>query len=93
MLSVSISGILKVAARNFMKSRSSDGLAAKSLLAASKRPNMATDNAQSEEEVEEAEKVDTANEPNLQEIQTLLISIPSKNHRKYPQGETLERSW
>ena len=61
-------------------------------LAASKRPNMATDNAQSEEEVEEAEKVDTANEPNLQEIQTLLISIPSKNHRKYPQGETLERS-
>ena len=39
-------------------------------LAASKRPNMATDNAQSEEEVEEAEKVDTANEPNLQDIQT-----------------------
>ena len=44
-------------------------------LAASKRPNMATDNAQSEEEVEEAEKVDTANEPNLQDIQALLISI------------------
>ena len=36
---------------------------------------MATDNAQSEEEVEEAEKVDTTNEPNLQDIQTLLISI------------------
>ena len=43
-------------------------------LAASKRPNMATDNAQSEE-VEEAEKVGTVNEPNLHDIQTLLISI------------------
>ena len=45
-------------------------------LAASKRPKMATDgNAQSEEEVEEAGKIDTANEHNLQDIQTLLISI------------------
>ncbi|XP_020622633.1 uncharacterized protein LOC110060226 [Orbicella faveolata] len=40
-----------------------------------KRPNMATDNAQSEEEVEEAEEVDTTKEPNLYDIQTLLISI------------------
>ena len=44
-------------------------------LAASKRPNMASDNAQSEEEVEEAEKVGTVNEPNPHDIQTLLISI------------------
>ena len=36
---------------------------------------MATDNAQSEEEVEETEKVDTVNEPNLHDVQTLLISI------------------
>ena len=36
---------------------------------------MATDNAQSEEEVEEAEKVGTVNEPDLHDIQTLLISI------------------
>ena len=38
----------------------------------SKRPNTATDNAQSEEEVEE---VDTTKEPNLYDIQTLLVSI------------------
>ena len=43
-------------------------------LSASKRPNMATDNVQSEE-VEEAGKGDTANEPNLHDIQALLISI------------------
>jgi len=42
---------------------------------ASKCPNMATDNAQSGEEVEEAEEVDTTKEPNLYDIQTLLISI------------------
>ena len=41
----------------------------------SKRPNTATDNAQSEEEVEEVEEVDTTKEPNLYDIQTLLISI------------------
>ena len=35
---------------------------------------MMTDNGQSEE-VEKAEKGDTANEPNLHDIQTLLISI------------------
>jgi len=44
-------------------------------ISASKRPNMATDNAQSEEEVEEAEEVVTTKEPNLYDIQTLLISI------------------
>ena len=44
-------------------------------ISASKRPNMGTDNAQSEEEVEEVEEVDTTNEPNLNDIQTLLISI------------------
>ena len=36
---------------------------------------MATDNVQSEEEVEEAGKGDTANEPNLHDIQALCISI------------------
>ena len=41
----------------------------------SKRPNTATDNAQSEEEVEEVEEVDTTKEPNLYDIQTLLVSI------------------
>ena len=48
-------------------------------MSASKRPNMATDNAPSEEGVEEAEKVDATNEPNLQN----------------PQGkqQTLERIW
>jgi len=44
-------------------------------ISASKRPNMATDNARSEEEVEEAEEVDSTKEPNLYDIQTLLISI------------------
>ena len=42
---------------------------------ASKHPNMATDNAHSEEHVEEVEEVDTVNEPSLYDIQTLLISI------------------
>ena len=42
---------------------------------ASKRSNMATDNVQSEEEVEEAGKGDTANEPNLHDIQALLINV------------------
>ena len=42
---------------------------------ASKCPNMATDNAHSGEEVEEAEEVDTTKEPDLYDIQTLLISI------------------
>ena len=37
-----------------------------------KRPNTATDLAQSEEEVEE---VDTTKEPNLYDIQTILVSI------------------
>ena len=40
-----------------------------------KRPNTATDNAQSEEVVEEVEEVDTTKEPNLYDIQTLLVSI------------------
>jgi len=44
-------------------------------ISASKRPNMAADNAQSEKEVEEVEEVDTTKEPNLYDIQTLLISI------------------
>jgi len=42
---------------------------------ASKRLNMATDNAQSEEEVEETGEIDTTKEPNLNDIQTLLVSI------------------
>ena len=42
---------------------------------ASKHPTMATDNAHSEEHVEEVEEVDTVNEPSLYDIQTLLISI------------------
>jgi len=44
-------------------------------MSASKRPNMATDNARSEEEVEEAEEVDSTKGPNLYDIQTLFISI------------------
>ena len=43
-------------------------------ISVSKHPNMVTDNTQSKEEVEE-EEVDTTNEPNLYDIQTLLISI------------------
>ena len=40
-----------------------------------------TDSAQSEEEVEKAEKVDITNKPNLYDIQNLLISIqrPTEN--------------
>jgi len=44
-------------------------------ISASKRLSMATDNAQSEEEVEEAGEIDTTKEPNLYDIQTLLVSI------------------
>ena len=47
---------------------------------ASKHPNMATDNAHSEEHDEEVEEVDTVKEPNLYDIQTLLIY--TKNHIK-----------
>ena len=46
-------------------------------ISVSKRPNMATDNSQNDEEleVEEAGEVDTTNEPNLHDIHTLLINI------------------
>ena len=46
-------------------------------ISVSKRPNMATDNSQSEEgiEVEEPGEVDATYEPNLHDIYTLLINI------------------